>query len=398
MCCIKCSLSTLALIFLGLGCSAKGSKTNGDASAGSAEAGRGIDARLDVAKAGIDSGGSDARDAADAGIDRGGVTDARDSRVVDVGAQDVGASPLDSAGTGDARDGSDARSDAPDAALDAPGTDAKDGGKDGTKDAAGEVRVDAALPRGTCESPIPISSAVVHSDLKGSTLGADHILDLPCASNGSDLVFSFLLFQREMVYADTFGTTWNTVISFSDSCSEAVLPTDDGMAACNDDACGTSQSQAYALLDYGLHYLIVSGVNDESGDVVLHFEHAQIGSGPLATLPQELNSVQGTTGGTGIMSLCEASGAENTYWWLGCPDYEGGAFHASTCAGTSFDTVLSLQTPRIQALSCNDDDNSCGQQSTIDTTIPPGAGINVLTVDGLAPSNSGKYTLNYTRP
>ena len=396
MCCIKYSLSTLAIIFLGLGCSAKASKTNGDASPGGSEAGRVPDARPDVAKPSIDSGGSDARAVADAGIDRSGIADARDSRGVDVGAQDVGASPLDSADARDAaRDGGDARSDAPDA----PGTgDAKDGGKDGAKDAAGEVRVDAALPLGTCESPIPISSSVVHSDLTGSTLGADHILDLPCASNGSDLVFSFLLFQREMVYADTFGTAWNTVISFSDACDTAVLPTDDGMAACNDDACGTSQSQAYALLGYGRHYLIVSGVNDESGDVVLHFEHAQIGSGPLATLPQELNSVQGTTRGTGIMSSCEASGPENTYWWLGCPDYAGGAFHASTCGGTVFDTVLSLQIPRSQALSCNDDDPSCGQQSTIDTTVPLGAGINVLTVDGLAPSSFGNYVLNYTRP
>ena len=357
MCRIKCS-STLALIFLGLGCSAKGTKTNGDGSVGSSEAGRTLDARLDIAKPGIDSGG-----------------------------------------VSDARDGGDARSDAVDAPVDAPSLgDAKDGGKDGAKDAPGEVRVDAALPRGTCESPIPIPSAAVHSDLTGSTLGAAHILDLPCASNGADLVFSFVLYQREMVYADTFGTTWNTVISFSDACDSAVLPSDDGLAACNDDACATSQSQAYALLGYGRHYLIVSGVNDESGDVVLHFEHAQIGSGPLATLPQELNSVQGITRGTGTMSSCEASGPENTYWWLGCPDYAGGAFHASTCGGTVFDTVLSLQIPRSQALSCNDDDPSCGQQSTIDTTVPPGAGINVLTVDGLAPSSSGSYTLDYTRP
>jgi hypothetical protein len=49
-------------------------------------------------------------------------------------------------------------------------------------------------------------------------------------------------------------------------------------------------------------------------------------------------------------------------------------------------------------MACNDDDNACGMQSTIATTIASGAGIHLLTVGGAAGSSMGAYTLSYTRP
>jgi hypothetical protein len=237
-------------------------------------------------------------------------------------------------------------------------------------------------------------------DVAVSTTQASHIFGLPCASNGQDLVIKFAVRsqQPQLIYADTFGTTWNTVLFFSDACNKAKPPTSTGTDAvvCSDDACGTTQSQVVAALGYGWHYLIVSGANGESGDVTVHMQSAALGNGPSVTLPQGSSAVQGTTSGTDRSGLCEASGAMDNYWWLSCPDDTGGDVKATTCYGASFDTILGLQIPRVDVLSCNDDDSTCGMQSTLFTSVPPGAGVQVLTVGGA--TGSGDYTLVYTRP
>ncbi|HEY4184943.1 MAG TPA: hypothetical protein VGP07_07735, partial [Polyangia bacterium] len=100
----------------------------------------------------------------------------------------------------------------------------------------------------------------------------------------------------------------------------------------------------------------------------------------------------------GTMNLCQASAPEDSFWWATCPSFAGGPFSASTCGGATFDTVLSLQVPRSDVLSCADDAASCGVQSIINTSLAAGAGIQVLTMDGAAGSNSGPYTISYTRP
>ena len=169
---------------------------------------------------------------------------------------------------------------------------------------------------------------------------------------------------------------------------------------CSDDACGTSQSQIVALLDPGSYFIIVSGANGESGEVTLHFQHAQIGNGPLAALPAGTGSLTGTTSGKGKMvDVCEAPGPENSYWWLSCPDYAGGGFAASTCTGTSFDTMLALQIPRTNAITCVDNTEPCGTRSSMSTTIPPGAGLNLMSVAGGGSIFAlGSYQVTYTRP
>jgi hypothetical protein len=43
---------------------------------------------------------------------------------------------------------------------------------------------------------------------------------------------------------------------------------------------------------------------------------------------------------------------------------------ASTCTGTTFDTVLSLQVPSMGVASCADDDPTCGVQSKMAATLP----------------------------
>ena len=322
----------------------------------------------------------------------------------------------DAANAADSRDGADARDSTGDTrdgpalydtgkpigALDA--ADARDASKDTTPDVR---KLDAAAelpPPNSCVNAIEIPTDNPHFELALTTTGQSHKFDLPCAQGGPDLVLQFSLLSHELVSADTFGASWNTILHISKTCppGPATDNPDAGLAACSDDACNTSQSQATALLPNYRYYLFLSGANGESGDVTLHFQHAQVGNGPSSPLAPGTGSVSGATvyGDSPPDIGCEAPGPSSTYWWTTCPDYLGGALAASTCTGTTFDTFLSLQIPRAELVSCVDNTDPCGLQSSMRATIPPGAGLNVLTVGGGSNGDNGygPYLLTYTIP
>jgi len=349
------------------------------------------DGGLDVAP---DGSSADAGSAGGAG---GGSPDAS----TDGGAPPDAGAPVDSgAGAGDAA--VDAEAGVPDGGVvtgDA-GVDAEAGAPvaDG---ATGDAADGSALTGlGTCDTPYVIPMNVAHTDITvDTTTGRTHDFDFPCASNGTDVVLSFIVTQPEIVYADTFGASVNTALFFGDACDGSSGPAAaQGTASCNDDACGAQQSQATAVVDYGLHLLVVSGVGTDGGPVTVHFQHAQLGSGQARTLAAGSGTVSGTTGSIGAMNMCQASGGDDSYWWATCPSFAGGSFTASTCNGATFDTVLSLQVPRTNVQSCADDAINCGVQSTINTSLPAGAGVQVLTIDGATGSDKGPYTITYTRP
>jgi len=347
-----------------------------------------------------------ALDLGSAGADGPRRLDARDANASDLSIVEVGAvrDSKDAGSVTQARDAKDAGGEA--GVADSAGNrdSSRDSGSDNKRDVNLDVLEQADLPvdtapiLGTCASPIEISSYASHVELSVNTASAPHIVDFPCVSNGGDIVFKIQSDQLEMAYADTFGTAWNTALFFTDTCDSANPPAGTDMVTCNDDACGTSQSQAFASLTYGYHYLIVSGPNGEGGDVIVHFQRAAIGNGPLVTLPAGSGTIIGTTDGMDTTRTCDTSGPKNTYWWANCPADVGGNFHASTCKGADWDTVLILQIPRLDTLLCKDDDVVCGMQSTVDTVITPGAGLSVLTVAGNLLRSYGNYTLTYTRP
>jgi hypothetical protein len=221
-------------------------------------------------------------------------------------------------------------------------------------------------------------------------VGADHQVEIPCAPNGADVVFSIAVEEPELIYADTFGASWNTILHFSDTCppDPGAVGSADGINECSDDACDTEQSQVTAVVAYGTHYLILSGANGESGEATIHIDRTFIGNGVLLPFPQGTGSLAGVTSGNGQTVLCEAGGPEDTYWWTTCPDFVGDSFYASTCVGTSYDTVLALQIPRSGVVACNDDDiTTCGMRSTVTAALPPGAGLQTLLVDGHVGTN-----------
>jgi len=203
--------------------------------------------------------------------------------------------------------------------------------------------------------------------------------------------------NTRLVYADTFGSSWDTVLALSEKCPIRVADPKENQVTCSDDACDTVQSQVYAVMPYGRHYLVVSGVNGESGPVTIHFQHAQVGGGKVAALESGSGTVTGTTKDRGRMAMCEAPGPEDSYFWATCPEYEGGTLTASTCGGASFDTVLTMQVPRKNIEACANGD-ACSLQEETSLEIPPGAGIGVLTMDGDVPLAAGDYTMTYSLP
>jgi len=245
---------------------------------------------------------------------------------------------------------------------------------------------------------INIDPATMHTALAATTVGASANLAPPCAAAGvPDVFFKFTLTRRELVYADTFGASANTTLYFASSCTTARTgSTTPGDAVCSSGACGTGQSQVVALLDPGIHYLVFAGV----GTATIHFQHAEVGTGAVARLAPGSSVSLGTTAQSGGLNVCEASGGENAYWWQACPSDAGGAFLGSTCAGTAFDTVLSFRMPGTEGLVCNDDDVACPVQNhaTLGATIPAGAGLYVLEVDGFSTATYGSYTLSASRP
>lgn len=240
-------------------------------------------------------------------------------------------------------------------------------------------------------------------DIAATTLGANHELDPPCLSGaGADVFYEFDVSKSVFVYADTFGASWSTVLYLlTNDCTPLAAPTTTGDAVCNGAACGTSQSQIVALLAAGRYRLGLTGAAGAAGAATIHFQWALAGSGSAAPLPAGATVQTGTTvGGSGnmqgISAQCLAAGPENAYWWTSCPNDPGGAFSASTCGGATWETVLALQLPATTPYTCSLD--SCSLQSAISSTIPAGAGLRVLAVDGEGGTDKGAYSMMVSRP
>ena len=190
------------------------------------------------------------------------------------------------------------------------------------------------------------------------------------------------------------GSDANTVMFFTKTCSGGT--TAGGPGSCNDDACGVPQSQAVADLGNGGHYLVVSGKANTTLDVMVNLEWAVVSHAAVNPLPAGPSTLTGTTVGVGNIYLCEASGPEASYWWLTCPSFTAMPVMSSTCSGTAFDTILSLQAPRSGIVACAND--SCGFQAALTAPVPDGAGLNVLSVTGPTLQNKGAFTLQVVRP
>jgi hypothetical protein len=270
---------------------------------------------------------------------------------------------------------------------------------------AGACRA-AAPANDLCANAQVISLATTATTLSTTTAGANHEQTAPCTTSaGADVYFRFTLAQPELVYADTIGTTYDTVLYFETACgTPRTGTTTTGDTLCNDDMSGAGcttgglQSLVVALLPAGTHYLALAGYGTNTGPATIHFQHLPVGNGALALLNAGASNPTGTTAGTGRVtsSTCGSAGPENTYWWKTCPEFAGGTLTASTCTRATWDTVLYLTNGSGTGGGCADDD--CATQSNLSSMVTAGAGVHTLTVDGYFSTSLGSYTVQVSRP
>ena len=278
------------------------------------------------------------------------------------------------------------------------------GGGKGGSGSSGTGGHAAAPANDACEDAtvVMLSADEPHMDIAVTTVNAGHDIDAPCAADsGPDVFYQVTFSRRVFLYADTFGGKFDTVLFLlSDACEPLLTATTPGDALCSDDECDTSQSRVVALLDPGRYRIGLGGSESDEGKATLHLEWTLAGNGAAAELPAG-NSVQkGTTTGSGNIdsrsASCLAASGENSYWWASCPSDSGGTLQASTCGGAKFETVLETAIPAGEPYTCALD--SCGLQTSLDSVVPEGAGLRVLSLDGEGAGDVGEYTLTVTRP
>jgi hypothetical protein len=229
-------------------------------------------------------------------------------------------------------------------------------------------------------------------------------------TSGNDIFFNFTVpaGPRQIIYADTLGSNWDTSLFVQTSAGTNItasnLPANG--VACNDDGglagCGTGlQSQIMLLLNPGAYRLVISGCGAGGTTTNLRFHHLAVGNGAVAAVGAGNSTPGGTTSGTGVITQAcggGASGPENTFYWHTCAATAAGSFTASTCGRATWDTVLEQRSAARTANVCNDDVlGTCGVRSSVTATIPAGPGLHVFYVDGFA-GGSGAYTVAVTRP
>jgi hypothetical protein len=294
-----------------------------------------------------------------------------------------------------------------------PTVNARDGGSSssssgstnntGNGDAAAPIVVAAGNDSCADATALPINAANPRMDLKANTKGAKHDVDVACdPDKGGDVFYKFSISKRVIVYADTFGASFKTALFIlNDQCAPLTTTPVAGEVRCSATACGSEQSQMVAVLDPGTYRIGMAGRGGATGEATIHFEWALAGSGKIATLPQGSSVQTGTTtsnGGNidGMSPDCLAAAAEDSYFWARCPADQGGMLNASTCGGTTWESIAEVQIPGLVPYSCNID--GCGLQSNLNVKVPKGAGLGVLSIDGQSGTDFGAYTLTVNRP
>jgi hypothetical protein len=272
----------------------------------------------------------------------------------------------------------------------------------------------AARPNDLCANAIDITNMTV---IGGSTLGAHNESEPSCVSTagqgGADVYYKFTLTQTEVVYLDTFGSEYDTVVYLLNGCGGTAVAN-----GCQDDSgCSApdfQHSQLAVTLPAGTYIVVVDSYGYSMSDTrwmggafTLNFRH----SGPNCSGASRLTSGTRTSSDTctgvasqnGSCTSAAGSGKEHTYYFLECPGTH--ALDATTCDATTtaLDSVLYVKYGDCNGgdIACNDDTaTTCSATadvfvSHLTTTLQTG-GIYYLMVDTYGTKACGPYGLTAT--
>ena len=246
-----------------------------------------------------------------------------------------------------------------------------------------------------CSGAIALSGRGSRSDtLAGASL--DVGLGGGMCGTGPEVFYRVTLTRESLVYLDTLGTSWDTLVSYrGTSCPGPIRP-----PQCADDQCGGLQSQLVRELSPGTHYFAVHALSPSSpaGAFTLSYQIESAGGALDTRVTGRATYAHTTAGGSDLVRAscgAGATGPESVYWWTQCPG-DSRAVSMNTCTAASFDTVMHLWGPSGE-LSCNDDYGGCGPsgRSSLVFRTTSGAGLYRMFVDGYGGA-SGTYTLDVT--
>lgn len=213
---------------------------------------------------------------------------------------------------------------------------------------------------------------------------------------GRDAFYQFTLPAEEVVYFDSFGSDFDSVIRvYAGACT--ALGT---LEACADDACHQTRSQGAVDLPAGQYCLVVDQFADTTtaGAAKLTFRR---GGRPGTVIDAATGSLTGTNA-TGAINRSTASCEANSpqpdvgYAFLACPGTT--TVDVNLCTGTTYDAVLYVRQGAATSadVACGDDE--CSLQPKIVGAAVAGPNLGWFIVDGWGSGASGKgsYTLTYT--
>lgn len=213
-------------------------------------------------------------------------------------------------------------------------------------------------------------------------------------TGGRDLFYTFTLPNPEVVYWDTFGANFDTVVRiYAGTCAARA-----GLQACADDACAVKQSQGALQLEAGTYCLVVDQFSSlqTNGASSLTFVR---GGRPGVGIAAASGNVTNTTTGKpsyNSSSTCQNNnaGPDQGFFFTMCPSASKWV-SVNTCTGTSFDSIVTIRKGATSstALACGDDE--CGLQSEIVNARVTGPGLFWFVVDGYNTAN-GAFKLTYT--
>lgn len=217
---------------------------------------------------------------------------------------------------------------------------------------------------------------------------------LDCGNQGGrDVFYQLTLPAEEVVYFDTFGANYDSVLRlYPGSCT--ALGT---VLSCSDDACGQTRSQDAVDLAAGTYCLVVDQFSNTAttGATTLVVRR---GGRAGTKLPNANGTVTGTTVGKANLSTasCEANTPrpEAAHFSTTCPGTN--TISANTCTGTTWDTVLYMKSGAATAADAACGDDNCSLQSRITNASISGANILWIIVDGFGTTGEGAYSLGYT--
>jgi hypothetical protein len=223
-----------------------------------------------------------------------------------------------------------------------------------------------------------------------------------CGSTGGrDVFYQLTLAAAEVVYIDTFGSNFDTVIKIENgACTTA-----GAQNACVNNSCSVTQTQYAAQLAAGTYCIVIDQASSAVTNGALTMSFVRGGrTGTSVALGSQ--TLSGTTVGQPNVTnaSCNTSTAGDTaYWFTVCPETRtSNANTCSTLPNPGWDSMLYFRkgnaaSPALDV--CDDDGCTTMSTSSLYSRLPDtslvGPGLFWLIVDGYSTS-TGAYTLQVT--